>query len=267
MGMKKYILLVMIFPTVMWAIKCYDSHCSDLRLGIGGYYANFTGPTSSSQGKGGYLTFSSKSYNDRLYLGGDTSIGFGQYVLNTSLNNLQKTKEDFGYFLSTALHVGTNLGSRSTPLLIYPILSAEWHKDTIKEYSQGFFNMNFSIGIGTYTRLMLGEKFGLDFQAGASYIFAKRYIGYGFNQSSWFDKDYRLEVAIGLIYRQNDIASDTKNPDFYIRAKGVYYGVNTMDIAYFGDTTYFNGQTLHFPKSQNFMILLEMGLGLHSKWW
>ena len=244
-----------------------DTLCGSVYIGLGGYYTDFTGPTSTSSGGGGYLSLTSKNFIKWFYIGSDGMFGLGNYKLQSFLNTSRPIVEDLGYFVLLNLNlVGIDFDKFfGIPLLFYMNVAVDFQDFTIHKYGQGFLYGSGFLGFGAFSRIMLTERFGLDFQLNLSYNFIRSYQSYGIKHKvEGFDGSYKLEAVIGMVWKDYEILPTERKrriPDFYARMKGIYYDMSPMNVAYFGDTRLFNGQTIHSPKTQNFMLMFEVGLG------
>lgn len=254
--------------------KCYYTYqgelyyCGNVWLGIGVHYKNFNGPTSSVNGVGGYLSGIGRIYAKWFYYGTELTLGYAKNTLNNKvLTNIPNNKrKDIGYDLATSIQLGVDLSYLSEiPVLLYANFIGDLNIFTKNNYAQGFNNMNVYLGFGAFSEIMLTQRFGLNFQAGLAYAFGRRYWGYGFNTRKLnFDGSYRVEAAIGMVWRDYETLPLNRNhrmPTFYAKVKGIYYNFYPMDLAYKGEQQYFSASSIHLPKTQNFTLMFEVGFG------
>lgn len=254
--------------TNSYGARCYkynnSAFCGSGYIGIGGYYTDFTGPTSTSYGGGAYLSLISKFYLEWLHIGLDSTIGIGGFVLNSPLNLSPQTQTDIGYFGSATISIGVNLDylQLTIPTIAYVSFSADNYDVSINDSEHGFFTANLFLGFGAFSRLTLNERLHLELEVNMGFGFMRRYGGHGFYSIlDGFNGSYRLEGIIGLMWRDYAILPKYKRrmPDFYTRIRSIYYYISSADLPYSGSIL--NTQTIQSPQSHNFRMMFEVGLG------
>ncbi|STQ86396.1 hypothetical protein LS73_009395 [Helicobacter muridarum] len=246
------------------------SNCSNALLGIGAYYENFNGPTSSVDGIGGYISGIAKIYTKWFYFGTEAMLGYAKNTLNNKtliIPNNNNKKQDIGYDIAASIHLGVDLSYlNGTPVLLYANFTGDLHFFTKNRYAQGFNNINVYLGFGAFSEIMLTQRFGLNFQVGLAYAFGRRYLGYGIDTKKLnFDGSYKLEAAISMVWRDYKVLPPHRNhrmPTFYAKLKGIYYDFCPMDLTYKGEQQYFNDSSIHLSKTKNFTLMFEVGLDL-----
>lgn len=272
------ILLYVSLCTSAWAWKChYDFYCQDARIGLGGYYAHFTSPSVSTHNGGGFLTLQEHMHWKWFYLGIDAYSGIGGSSLSgvASGSGMYEKVSDRNWFFTFVTNIGMNFGSLEKPTFLYLTLSPEWYDIGFEKDRGRFINGMLLFGLGTFNRTMLTDKIGLESRANVAWDVTRRLVGYGYNVRSdqvvgAFDGSYKVELALGIVYRGNayngveDVgkvltsARRFEIPDFYAKIKGIYYHTKGLNVPYL------ETQTLRYPTTDNFVFMLEFGIGLNA---
>lgn len=273
----RWLVCIILVCTSVSAYKChYGIHCQDVRIGLGTYYANFSSVALltdvNSHNLGGFVSFEDSHYWKWFYFSANLAAGIAGSTINAiSSEKGQTTIKDKSFFVIAEPRIGINLGSLSRPTFIYTTLFAEIYDFGFSNKIGRFRDVMMFWGLGVFHRFMLTPKFNLEAQTSFSMDINHRYTGYGFDtRSRLFDGSYKAELSLGILYRGNaynsveDLGevlaqkSSFEMPDFYAKIKGMYYHMNALTMPYL-DT-----QTLHHPEANNFVLMLEFGIGLNA---
>lgn len=276
--MIRVFLLIILLCNLALAYKChYGVRCQDSRIGLGGYYTHLNSPRVSTHNGGGFLTLQEDLYWRWFYLGGELSAGVGGSSMSgiASASGNYESISDRNWFALVTINAGANLGSLEKPTFLYMSFSTDLYDVGFENNRGRFRDFGLFLGVGAFHRIMLTDKLALEPRANIAWNATRRLAGYGYNVRSdklagAFDGSYKAELSLGILYRGNaynsveDLGevlaqkSRYEMPDFYARIKGMYYHMNALTMPYL-DT-----QTIHHPEANNFVLMLEFGIGLNA---
>ncbi|STQ87158.1 hypothetical protein LS73_009115 [Helicobacter muridarum] len=154
---------------------------------------------------------------------------------------------------NTAVHLGTNLGSLESPILLSFAMYIDLQNADSSE--KRFLKGDMFLGANIFGRFILDKDIGFEYGAGYGYSIATRYYGDEFNIFNSSKHNQRFEASLGLIFTQSSNIKNTRK-DFYMKVKGLYYINNAFDI------TTNQGQTLIYPSNKDISVMLETGFSL-----
>lgn len=241
-----------------------------MRVGAGVYYSDFnTYITAKSSNVGGFLTASLWHYWERgASLQLDISAGFG----TSSIVDSNGVRKQFNQFVLLNPSVGYNLSkNKDNPLIISLSFPADMHVmgrligRGVRSGQHFEQTWNF-MGVSAFQRVMINDSFGVEYSLGYAFNMFKRYGGVSFDERFWFEGGSRFEGSLGVIYRRDTQSlvelpiERAKGADFYARFKGVYYNMNEFSATY-------GSVNILYPKTNNFLLLFELGVSIDWLYW
>ena len=236
------IVLASAFSVSANAICVVDNYCINFYTGVGGFYENMSGSGVDVNNYAGFISLGgSDLYFNRLQLGGDVKIGYGNNsVSGTNLSSISKSNKLLQ--VDVMAKIGFNIATKDSPLFINVIGGP----DLIIPIN-GVGRELYYIGAGIDGKLSMSDKFGLTYSAGYGYIYAGK---------------YRLDkVAADLNgYSQVFMASlgvqikMTENTNFYFKGFGKYYDLGSSK------SVQVNNQAISMPNAKLWQAGVEAGI-------
>lgn len=242
--MKKIVIACMF--CLIFDSFAYAKSRSDVRLGIGGMQGTHKNDSAGRElsATGGYLTLIGRDfYQDGKFYGeGGGDIGFAKSKEKGSSSGR------LYYFGETHLKYGVNLTANTAPL--YLNIGYSWDQiatdfnDTPKGQSAMGLRTNLHlVGVDLQGFMYRSERLAFEYNVGYWYPFYAAYYGNGvFSRVKDYSQVFKAQV--GFTYALSE------NVSYFMNLKAKYYDIARTSAGY----------SFTYPKAQNLIAMLELGL-------
>ena len=230
---------------------CEDTNCEFGRIGIGGGYYGLQGSNANADSYIGYVSLGIKEvYKARFQGAFDIVLGGGRGNLKGSAFPQGISKSGDVFIFEPTIKFGVNVLTKRVPLFVNIVGGIEGYRLGFNNDST-FRRVAGLVGVELNGEIPAGDR--LRFTYGAGYSWIAR-VDYDFGKTTTIAKgsikNYAVNANIGLEY---DLP---KGLYTYAKLIGKYQHNNATSSA-----TY-NGMQVSYPASDNFVGMLEIGLGV-----
>lgn len=244
-------LILFVFISVSFGFQCTHKSCNDDRLFLSPHFVNLHSSKIAINGVGGGLGGDALWYDREFYAHTNVGINFMDFNTHSS-HNILSTNRGFGTIFSVFGDIGFNLGSLSKPLFLGFGIPMEMYNLNSSNSPNGLsigiigFGLNLS---QRYIELLPDVRFeyalGIYYGLGV-YNFAalepKGLFRNGLNTQGFITQGF-----VGLTYGERY--------NLFARLKAKYYQLQDSQ------SIVVNGVSAFYPASQNFTLVLELGMG------
>lgn len=264
----KYCCLILLLccglcPNV-WAYKCSDTSCDDLRIGLGVYYGDMNASSNpKATSYGGYIPVSVGKHWRWFGIGADFLGGISHSQIEGSLIGANAPAKDIGNFVSAKPRVGINLGSLENPLFISVIVPLEVYDFRIQKgnhLQSAFVFIGGSIsGRKSLNKAALEYGLSYSYAVGSNQGHTFKYQGTGDSGRLNIDGGSLWEGSLGIVFGKNMAQSYEKSPVYYTKLKVRYFDLNAGSSK---NTT----PAFTYPATKNLVAMLEFGVSLDFRY-
>lgn len=244
--------IIYLFACKSFGFQCTHKSCNDDRLFLSPHFVNLHSSKIAINGVGGGLGGDALWYDREFYAHTNVGINFMDFNTHSS-HNILSTNRGFGTIFSAFGDIGFNLGSLSKPLFLGFGIPMEMYNLNSSNSPNGLsigiigFGLNLSQRyIELLSDMMFEYALGIYYGLGV-YNFAalepKGLFRNGLNTQGFITQGF-----VGLIYGERY--------NLFGRLKVKYHRLQDSKTL-IAD----NGLSVFYPASQNFTLVLELGMG------